>query len=64
MNASDFIFKSIYDGVIAKGASKKSAQNAAEIGTLNYKRGDYAKKPKNLIEDAIKSVKKPKKVKK
>ena len=53
MNPHDFVFKSIYDGAIRKGTTKKAAEDQAEMGLENFKKGSF-KKAINLIEEHIK----------
>ncbi len=61
MNANDFVFNQIYRGCLAKGATERAAKDAAVMAMNDYRKGKYAKKPKELIENAIKKVKKVKK---
>ena len=57
MNYEDFVYKSIYKGAIAKGATEATATAYAEKGEEDYKKGRIDRSVSQLIEKYINEAK-------
>ena len=55
MNGKDFVYKSILNGALEKGASQVMAKDQASLGLEEYKKGRFDK-PDKLINEKIKDA--------